>query len=84
MKEPGICPKCGSDRVKVHDSRLMAADVRGRRRSCRDCLHPYESVELSEQVGDTKLTVEMVAPMHRKSIPPLRRTMQRLKDSFSH
>lgn len=79
MKEPGICPQCGSDRVEILDSRLYGSDARWRWRRCLACGEKYTSVVLTEAVGDVLLTIESVARLRPSSVLELRRTLQRFR-----
>lgn len=79
MKEPGICPHCGSDSVVVTRSRFIGCDARGRDRVCRTCHRTFTSVALTEAVGETLLTVETIAPLRPASVWELRRLLQRLR-----
>lgn len=79
MKEPSVCPACGSDAVVVTKSGVLAADARGRWRYCRACGQSYTSIAISDLVGKTLVTVETVATLRPQSVWELRQLVQKIR-----
>lgn len=48
------CPKCGSDKLKVIDSRHHDCESVWRIRECADCFHRFTTVEYEEELADYK------------------------------
>jgi transposase-like protein len=78
MNTPGLCPNCGSERVRVYSAEFLGT-ARGRRYLCRDCRMVFKQVALSELIGETLVTVEQIAPLRASSVFPLRRLLEQFR-----
>jgi transcriptional regulator NrdR family protein len=80
MKEPGICPSCGSNRVAIKDSRQMPASTTYRRKHCRECKHRYSSTSRTFYTHEgVEVTLETNGSGRHQSALRLERMWERLK-----
>lgn len=64
MEDVRMCPECGSDRIKVVDTRYgnSTGDDLLRRRKCMDCGKTYKTVEIMvEELEELREKVEINA-----------------------
>ena len=55
------CPKCGSEQVRISNTRMRGENVR-RQRSCLACRYIWYTVEVPEEWYRRKLLYEMSMP----------------------
>ena len=55
------CPRCGSEQVKVSNTRHRENKIR-RQRTCLECRHIWYTVEVPEEWYRRKLLYEMSMP----------------------